>query len=120
MKQVCRRHGYLASFMCLPRIPNVFSSGWHMHQSLRDKRTGANALVLAAGSELLSPVGQHYLAGLLEHAPGSAGLAMSPTINGYRRFGRHALAPHLRGLGTRPSQRDGPRAWRAGRFRDAA
>jgi glutamine synthetase len=91
MKQVCRRHGYLASFMCRPRIPNVFSSGWHMHQSLRDKRTGANAFV-PAGSGVLSPVGQHYLAGLLEHAPGAAALA-TPTINGYRRFGRHALAP---------------------------
>jgi glutamine synthetase len=91
MKQVCRRHGYLASFMCRPRIPNVFSSGWHLHQSLRDKRTGANAFV-PGDAGVLSPVGRHYLAGLLEHAPGAAALA-TPTINGYRRFGRHALAP---------------------------
>ena len=91
MKQVCRRHGYLASFMCRPRIPNVFSSGWHMHQSLRDKRTGANAFV-PTGSDVLSPIGRHYLAGLLEHAPGAAALA-TPTINGYRRYGRHPLAP---------------------------
>ena len=91
IKQVCRRHGYLASFMCRPRIPNVFSSGWHLHQSLRDKRTSANAFVPAAGA-VLSPLAQHYLAGLLEHAHGAAALA-TPTINGYRRYGRHPLAP---------------------------
>lgn len=91
IKQVCRRHGYLATFMCRPRIPHVFSSGWHMHQSLRDKRTGANAFV-PAEAEVLSAVGRHYLAGLLAHAPGAAALA-TPTINGYRRYGRHALAP---------------------------
>jgi glutamine synthetase len=90
-KQVCRRHGYLASFMCRPRIPNVFSSGWHLHQSLRDKRTGGNVFMPAAGA-VLSPVAQHYLAGLLEHAQGAAALA-TPTINGYRRYGRHSLAP---------------------------
>src|SRR5215472_4912680 len=70
IKQVCRRHGYLASFMCRPRIPNVFSSGWHLHQSLRDRRGGANVFVPSLG-EVLSPLGKYYLAGLLKHAPGA-------------------------------------------------
>ena len=45
VKQICRRQGYHASFMCRPKVPNVMSSGWHLHQSLRDRRTGANAFV---------------------------------------------------------------------------
>src|SRR5262245_12714236 len=40
VKQICRRQGYHATFMCRPKLPNVMSSGWHLHQSLRDKRTG--------------------------------------------------------------------------------
>ena len=37
-KQIARRHGLLASFMCRPAQPNLFSSGWHLHQSLIDKK----------------------------------------------------------------------------------
>ena len=41
VKQIARRHGYHATFMCRPKLPNVMSSGWHLHQSLR--RNGLNA-----------------------------------------------------------------------------
>src|ERR1700736_4824460 len=34
VKQIARRHGYHAPFMCRPKLPNVFASGWHLHQSL--------------------------------------------------------------------------------------
>src|SRR6185312_4229885 len=34
VKQIARRHGYHATFMCRPKLPNVFASGWHLHQSL--------------------------------------------------------------------------------------
>jgi glutamine synthetase len=91
VKQICRRHGYHASFMCRPRLPNVFSSGWHLHQSLRG-RAGGNAFVPEHGEELLSAVGRHFLAGLLRHAPASAAFA-TPTINGYRRYRPYTLAP---------------------------
>src|SRR5581483_4290130 len=37
LKQVARRHGYLISLMCRPRLPNAFASGWHLHQSLLDR-----------------------------------------------------------------------------------
>ncbi|HEY5348290.1 MAG TPA: hypothetical protein VIJ64_01120, partial [Candidatus Lustribacter sp.] len=47
IKQVARRHGHHATFMCRPRIPNMMSSGWHLHQSLVDRRTGANAFATA-------------------------------------------------------------------------
>jgi glutamine synthetase len=90
VKQICRRHGYHATFMCRPRIPSVMSSGWHLHQSLR-RPDGANAFTPAAG-EWLSETGRRFLAGLLAHAHGAAALA-TPTINGYRRFRPYSLAP---------------------------
>lgn len=92
IKQICQRHGYHATFMCRPRIPNVMSSGWHLHQSLRRKADGANAFMPADEHAPLSPLGMQYLAGLRAHACGSAALA-SPTLNGYRRYRPFSLAP---------------------------
>jgi glutamine synthetase len=91
VKQSCRRRGYHASFMCRPKLPNVMSSGWHLHQSLRDRRGGANAFA-GAGSDALSPLARHFLAGLLAHARASAAFT-TPTINGYKRYRAYALAP---------------------------
>ena len=34
VKQMCQRRGLLATFMCRPALPNFFSSGWHLHESL--------------------------------------------------------------------------------------
>jgi glutamine synthetase len=42
VKQALRRAGYHATFMCRPPFPNIMSSGWHLHQSLVDLKTGAN------------------------------------------------------------------------------
>lgn len=92
IKQVCARSGLHATFMCRPRIPNVCSSGWHLHQSLRDRATGKNAFIPEIEGQSLSPLGMHYLGGLLKHGAASTLLA-SPTINGYRRFRSHSLAP---------------------------
>lgn len=92
IKQICQRNGYHATFMCRPRIPNVMSSGWHLHQSLRNKADGRNAFMPQNDDTALSPLGMHYLAGLKEHACASAPLA-SPTINGYRRYRPFSLAP---------------------------
>jgi glutamine synthetase len=90
VKQIARRHGHHATFMCRPRIPNVMSSGWHLHQSLT--KDGANAFVPGAEGAQLSPTGMNYLGGLLAHAPGCAALS-TPTINGYRRYRPYSLAP---------------------------
>jgi glutamine synthetase len=90
VKQIARRHGYHATFMCRPKLPSVMSSGWHLHQSLA--RNGANAFVPQSGDEALSPVGKNYLAGLLAHARGATALA-TPTINGYKRYRPYSLAP---------------------------
>jgi glutamine synthetase len=88
VKQIARRHGYHATFMCRPKLPNVMSSGWHLHQSL--KKGGVNAFM--SDKEDLSDTGKQYLAGLLAHARGAAALA-TPTINGYKRYRPYSLAP---------------------------
>jgi len=88
VKQVARRHGFHATFMCRPKLPNVMSSGWHLHQSLR--RNGLNAFT--SDREDLSDTGKQYLAGLLAHARGAAAFA-APTINGYKRYRPYSLAP---------------------------
>jgi glutamine synthetase len=92
IKQICQRNGYHASFMCRPKIPNVMSSGWHLHQSLLDTTTGKNTFIPQDPDQALSTVGLNYLAGLLEHAPATAFFAC-PTINAYRRFRPMSLAP---------------------------
>ena len=87
VKQVCRRHGWHATFMCRPHLPGALSNGWHVHQSLRD-RGGGNAF---AGAPL-SDVGRRFLAGLLAHAAGAT-LCTTPTVNGYKRYRPFSLAP---------------------------
>ncbi|MEA3193808.1 MAG: glutamine synthetase [Betaproteobacteria bacterium] len=88
VKQVARRHGYHATFMCRPKLPNVMSSGWHLHQSLT--RNGRNAFV--SEKEDLSETGRHWLGGLLGHARGACAFS-TPTINGYKRYRPYSLAP---------------------------
>src|SRR5580693_616791 len=90
-KQIARRHGLLASFMCRPAQPNLFSSGWHLHQSLLERKRGTNAFAGNA-REGLSATGLHFLAGLLTHAHAAAAFA-TPTINGYKRYRAYTLAP---------------------------
>ena len=64
-KQVAQRHGYHATFMCRPKLANVMSSGWHLHQSLTDRKS---------------------------HASGAAAFS-TPTLNGYKRYRPFSLAP---------------------------
>jgi glutamine synthetase len=92
VKQIARRHGYHATFMCRPKLPNVFASGWHLHQSLVARASGENAFMAKDKGEALSAFGKHYLAGLLEHARASA-VFTTPTINGYKRYRSYSLAP---------------------------
>jgi glutamine synthetase len=87
-RQILRRHGYLATFMCRPKLPNVMSSGWHLHQSL--SIGGKNAFV--STKDFLSGIGRRFLAGLLTHAKAACAFA-TPTVNGYRRYRPFSLAP---------------------------
>ncbi len=89
VKQIARRNGLLASFMCRPALPNAMSSGWHLHQSLIERQGKRNAF---ADPDGLSTVGTYFLGGLLAHARAGAIFA-TPTINGYKRYRPYSLAP---------------------------
>jgi glutamine synthetase len=101
VKMALRRAGYHATFMCRPPFPNIMSSGWHLHQSLCDAGTGRNVFTREApergtdashAAHTLSAAGEHYLAGLLQHARAMTAFC-TPTVNGYGRFRPNALAP---------------------------
>lgn len=89
-KAICRRRGLLATFMCHPGLPNFFPSGWHLHESLVDAESGSN--LFASDTEVLSTVGRHFVAGLLDHAKPMT-IFTTPTINGYGRFRPYSFAP---------------------------
>ena len=91
-KQILRRHGYHATFMCRPKLPNAMSCGWHLHQSLRRAADGANAFIPAQANGQLSEIGMHWLGGLLAHAEACTALS-TPTLNGYKRYRPFVLAP---------------------------
>jgi glutamine synthetase len=93
LKQVARRHGYLVSFMCRPRLPNTLASGWHLHQSLVETKSKANLFTSQSDKDALSPLGRKFLAGLLANA-GAATAFTTPTVNGYKRYqGVNTMAP---------------------------
>jgi glutamine synthetase len=86
VKQICRRNGLHATFMTKPALPNFFSSGWHLHQSLVTASGGGNAFTDRAvtardNGHVLSDVGRYFVGGLLEHAAAGS-LFSTPTING--------------------------------------
>jgi len=92
IKQLCRRAGYHASFMAVPKIANSFPSGWHLHQSLT--RQGRNLFAASEGDAgPLSSLGMAYLGGLLDHA-GATALLTTPTVNGYKRQRPDGFAPY--------------------------
>jgi glutamine synthetase len=92
IKQICRRQGLLATFMCRPGVPGALSSGWHLHQSLVSRTDGSNAFV-GHGSRPLSELGMHFVGGLLRYARETC-LLSTPTINGYKRYRPNSLAPN--------------------------
>jgi glutamine synthetase len=90
VRAVCARRGLHATFMCWPKLPNFFPSGWHLHESLVERDSGRNAF--ADERELLSPLGRRFVAGLLDHAREMAVFG-DPTTNGYARFRPYSFAP---------------------------
>lgn len=96
IRQICRRLGCHATFMARPVGAESASTGWHLHQSLRDLASGAGAFVPsaseAAAGAALSSTGRRWLAGLLEHAAAATAFT-TPTVNGYKRYRAMTLAP---------------------------
>ena len=91
-RQICRRIGYFATFMCRPALKGYYASGWHLHQSLLEAKSGRNLFMARRDREHLSALGLSFLGGLVRHAAASTAFA-TPTVNGYRRFRPNSLAP---------------------------
>ncbi|MFT4043700.1 MAG: glutamine synthetase family protein [Gordonia sp. (in: high G+C Gram-positive bacteria)] len=92
VRSIARRLGYHATFMSRPQGTEGASTGWHLHQSLYDRTSGAGVFIPHDTGSTLSPLGRAYLAGLLTHAAGAAAMT-TPTVNGYKRFQPFSLAP---------------------------
>ncbi|MFD9325234.1 glutamine synthetase family protein [Streptomyces sp. NPDC060065] len=95
VKQVAARHGHHATFMCRPHLTGVFSSGWHLHQSVLRDGVALLAPEEPGSSESgppLSPYGTAFLGGLLRHARATSAFS-TPTLNGFKRFRSLSLAP---------------------------
>jgi glutamine synthetase len=91
-RQICRRMGHFATFMCRPGLKGYYSSGWHLHQSLIDSNDGTNLFMPKETGEVLSLLGRQFTGGLLQHAATCTAFT-TPTVNGYRRFRPNSLAP---------------------------
>jgi glutamine synthetase len=92
VKELARREGRLATFMAKP-FNDAGGSGFHLHLSC-EGGDGRNAFDDPSGPDGLSATARHAVAGLLAHAPALAAL-LNPTVNSYKRFGPHTLAPWL-------------------------
>jgi glutamine synthetase len=98
VQEIARHQDLLATFMAKP-FNDEGGSGFHLHVSLVDE-TGDNLFgALPAGTDGdgehgLSRAGLAAIAGVLAHAPALAAL-LNPTVNSYKRFGPHTLAPWL-------------------------
>jgi len=84
VKELATRKGLLASFMAKwsQEMPGC---GGHIHQSLADAETGANAFADPNGQYGCSEVARRYLAGQQQALPELMPL-ICPTINSYKRL----------------------------------
>ena len=92
IKELARKEGKLATFMAKP-FNDEGGSGFHLHMSAAD-RDGNPLFDDPDGPHGMSELGRSAVAGVLAHAPAMAALC-NPTINSYKRFGPHTLAPWL-------------------------
>ena len=83
VKTLAEKRGYTATFMPKP-FSATTGSGGHVHISLWQGDT--NSFDEGADEGGLSPVGYHFLGGVLAHAIGLTAL-FAPTVNSYRRLG---------------------------------
>lgn len=82
LKAIAQRHGLHCTFMPKP-IFGVNGSGMHTHMSLF--KDGENAFYDANDPYGLSQTARHFIAGVLEHAPGMIAI-LAPTVNSYKRL----------------------------------
>ena len=84
VKAIAAQHGLTASFMPKP-VFGINGSGMHCHQSMFDKKTGANLFFDANDEVHLSKLAYSFIAGQLAHARALAAV-VAPTVNSYKRL----------------------------------
>lgn len=90
IKEAAAQQGLRATFLGKP-FTEKSGSGFHLHVSLQTPK-GGNAFADPLAADGLSAVAHHFLAGVLDHAPGLTAI-LNPTINSYKRLLGGALAP---------------------------
>lgn len=87
INEYARKNGCFASFMPKP-FADKAGSGAHFNMSASDTQTGKN-LFQAQGEDSLgyglTPMGYHFVAGVMQHLPAILALS-APTVNSYKRL----------------------------------
>jgi len=96
VRAVARRHGLAASFTPKPR-PDAVGNGAHLHLSLADAE-GLNVTYDPDGPLSLSPVAQHFAAGILAHLDALVAFT-APSPISYYRLGPHHWSCGFRAIG---------------------
>ena len=112
VRAVARDAGLVASFMPKPYADRP-GCGLHVHLSVWDAE-GKHELSMGESEEdPLSPVGRHFLGGLLAHAAALTGVG-APLVNSYKRLlpGSWAPAHICWGVGNRAALVRIPSMWR--------
>ena len=92
IKEIARRHGYMASFMTKP-YADQSACGCHLHESLLDLDSGRNAFAEDDTTPgRLSQVGRWWMGGQLAHLPALTAF-FAPTVNCGKRFKLWSFAP---------------------------
>ncbi len=84
VKQLAAQKGLTACFMAKP-FDWTYGCGMHVHLSLQDAAQKSNLFYDEAKPDFLSDTARHFIAGLIDHAQGLAGIT-NPTINSYKRL----------------------------------
>jgi len=83
VKYISHEKGFIASFMAKPFF-GTYGTGMHVHMNLLDQKRNKN-LFSKNGRAELSSIGLSFIAGLLDHARGLAGIT-NPSVNSYKRL----------------------------------
>ena len=87
IRGVAHRHGLYASLAPKPFVDQA-GNGGHIHFSLWDAANRRALMHDAKGRYGVSPLGYHFIAGVLEHLPALLALTC-PSVNSYRRLQPH-------------------------------
>jgi len=87
VRNIANQHGLVASLAPKP-LPDQAGNSGHIHWSIWDGDGETNLLYDAADPYQLSPMGYHFVAGVLSHLPGLLALT-APSYNSYRRLQPH-------------------------------